>query len=97
VLSKENTDLPFLASWPTGKAKYRKIRATRQETSDSEEAETQSGQELFVPGPAQRAKWRKSEPVKATKVDEYDEDPGREESQYVFTPRLRVGRLCDMC
>lgn len=57
--------------------------------SESEDQETQSGQELFVQDQPVAAKHvkknnpksRKSEPVYATRDEEYEEDPGRVESQ----------------
>lgn len=78
---------------PTGKNKQRKTSASKQDGSDSELREGGSSDQLFVAEPV-AAKYvkrttvraRKSEPVKrATKADEeYEEDQGRMESQYVF-------------
>ena len=72
-----------------GKDKQRKTSASRRDVSVSEEPETQSGHELFVPDQPVAAKHvkksnlnsRKSEPARATRDEEYEEDPGRAESQ----------------
>jgi len=72
-----------------GRTKQRKTSASRRDVSVSEEPETQSIRELFVldqPVVAKHVKKsnlnsRKSELDRATRDEEYEEDPGRAESQ----------------
>lgn len=79
-----------LGALPTGKIKQRKTSNSNvRDASDSDEDASQTGHELFVqeqPVAAKHVKKgslksRKSEPTRAYRDNEYEEDPGRTESQ----------------
>ncbi|KAG9229607.1 hypothetical protein BJ875DRAFT_488760 [Amylocarpus encephaloides] len=70
----------------TTKSKPRRLSVSRKDDSDSQHSEDESDDHLFVrehsdaPRHAKKSKTRKSEPVRH-RVDEYEEDEGRMESQ----------------
>jgi len=77
---------------PAGKHKQRKKSASRRDDSDPSQSGGESSDQLFIeeqivaPKHVKKAKSRKSEPIpRVTRVDEYEEDEGRLESQYVLS------------
>lgn len=85
--------LTFAGALPTGRSKQQKAVASRGDDSDSGRVQDESDDPLFVQQEPVAAKYvkkstiksRKSEPVKrAPRVDEYEEDEGRMEGQYVL-------------
>jgi hypothetical protein len=83
-------DCLHLGALPTGKIKQRKTsNSNAQDALSSDEDEMQSGHELFVqeqPVAAKHVKKgspksRKSEPTRPYRDNEYEDDPGRTESQ----------------
>lgn len=86
---RSTNQCPALGVVPPGKNKLRKtLTSNRHGASDSEDQEYQSDDGLFVEDQSVATKYvkkvsvksRKSEPVQ-TREDEYDDDPGRVESQ----------------
>ena len=82
--------LTSVGDLPVGKSKVRKTSiSTRKDESNSAHGEGESSDELFVGYQPTAAKYvkkdavesRNSDPAHLAREDEYDEDPGRMESQ----------------
>lgn len=77
-----------------GKSKKQKTSASRHEEPGSSQDGGDSDDQLFVQEKRAAPKYvkktavksRKSEPARVTRNDEYEEDEGRMESQYVMLP-----------